>query len=181
MYVILDVETTQDPYTRKEEIIEFAAVHLDSKFEEVASLHLLIDPQKPLTNITKKVTGIRESDLRGRPTIQKVLPVILNFLSGKILIAHNANFDCRVLKYACEKCNLVADYSMFIDSLKIARHLFPGQSNSLTALKQRFNVNMKAHRAKEDVYSTLEVLMNFKDIFQQSDTNLFEELDKFKI
>ena len=126
-FVILDVETTQNQITKKEEIIEFSAIKIDSKFQELSKLYYLINPKVPLTFITKKVTGITEKDLINKPAISEIIVEISEFLSSNKIIAHNAKFDKNAVSYAFEKNNLQKPLNAYIDSLKIAKLLFPDE------------------------------------------------------
>ena len=180
--VILDFETTQNKETRKEEIIEFAALELDSELNEISSLHTMVNPGVPLTFITKKVTGITEQDLMDKPSIHEELPKILKYIDNKILIAHNANFDHRVLKTSCEKCDLKLDIPLFVDSLKIARNLFPNEKNGLKNLKERFNISTIHHRAQGDVLATKEVFLKMAELYNKSkQSNLIDDLHLFSV
>lgn len=164
--VIIDVETTQNPRTKKEEIIEFAGVEVNDRLEKIREVSYLINPQCPLSLITRKVTGISEHDLQGKPLVGDVLPEILAFLAGKIVIAHNARFDIAALNHACEKCNRILD-GQFVDSMKIAKKIFPEDGVSLTSLKQRFGVVIRGHRAKDDVTATVEILSKLAVEYQK--------------
>jgi len=167
-FVIIDIETTQNPVTKKEEIIEFAGVEVNNRFERIREVSHLINPQCPLSPITKKVTGISEHDLQDKPLVGVVLPEILAFFAGKIVIAHNACFDVAALNYACEKCSRTLD-GRFVDSMKIAKKIFPEGSVSLSSLKQRFGVVTRGHRAKDDAMATVEVLSKLAVAYQEKE------------
>ena len=180
--VIIDFETTQNQESRKEEIIEFAAIELDKELNEISRMHKMINPNIPLTYITKKVTGITESDLTNKPKINEELPKILDYLNNKIIIAHNANFDYTVIKNSCEKLNLKFNGKIVIDSLKIAKNLFPNERNGLAHLKRRFNIYTNHHRAQDDVIATKEVFLKLMEVYDGSRlTKLIDDLHLFSV
>lgn len=166
-FVVIDTETTQNKITKKEEMVEFSGIEINSRLEKINEIHFLINPTIPLSFITKRITGLKDEDLKYKDPIQRVLPSILLFISQKKIIAYNSNFDYTVLNNACKKCNFSNLENTFIDALKIARNLFPNERNNLSCLKERFGILTKSHRAKEDVDSTIMVLIRMAEIYKQ--------------
>jgi DNA polymerase-3 subunit alpha (Gram-positive type) len=179
--IILDLETTRNQLTKKEEIIEISAVEINEKFEKLNEFSTLVNPLIPLTRITKKVTGLNDYNLKNQESIKEILPKILEFISNKNILTHNAFFDYKVLDDSCEKHEFYLKNS-FIDSLKIAKSLFPYEKNNLSQLKYRFGINLQNHRAREDVYSTIEILNNLSKIYYENKKRiLWNDLSLFKI
>lgn len=181
-FIVLDVETTQHPTTRKEEIIEFAAIAVNRRFEFLSEMEYLVNPGFSLSPITKKVTGIKDLHLSGKESIEQIIPSIHSFISGKRVVAHNAHFELQVIKNAYERCKREPPQTTFIDSLKIARSLFPNEKASLTTLKQKFGIHAESHRAKADVIATIEILKRLSEIYKEkTQKDLAEDLDLFRI
>ena len=106
--IILDTETTGlpqpglVPLAQQPEIIEFAAVTLDDEtLEHVDQFTTLIRPRVlPLPAIITKITGITEKDLVGQKPFAAHLENITNlFLGQRVMVAHNAQFDCALLEF----------------------------------------------------------------------------------
>ena len=77
---------------------------------------------------------------------------LLDFISGKKLIIHNAPFDIGFLNHELKKINkkIINIDKNVIDSLELARSKYPGTSNSLDNLCKRFNIDTsrrKKHNA----------------------------------
>lgn len=181
-FIVLDVETTQNPLTRKEEIIEFAAIAVNRRFESLSEIECLINPGFPLSSITKKVTGIQDHHLLGKESIEKMMPSIHSFISGKRVVAHNAHFELQAIKNAYERCKREPPQATFIDSLKIARTVYPNEKVSLTFLRQKFGIQTESHRARSDAVTTIEVLKRLSEVYKErTQKDLIEDLDTFRI
>ena len=114
-----------------------------------------------------KVHGFSEEFVSDKETFDKISDEFLNFIKGKKLIIHNANFDLEFLngELGSIKKNLI-DKEAVIDSLEIARNKFPGTSNSLDALCRRFNIDLSRrskHNAMLDCELLREVYINLLD------------------
>lgn len=99
-----------------------------------------------------KLTGITNEMLETAPDPSAVFPELLNFLGSSTLIAHNANFDINFIYDAAEKyCNraLTNDY---IDTVRIARKVFPDlEHHRLADIALACKVSQTAaHRAEDD-------------------------------
>ena len=57
----------------------------------------LVRPERPLSRGIERFTGITQGMVDGAPTPAEVLPEVAELLEGRVLIAHSANFDRRVL------------------------------------------------------------------------------------
>lgn len=174
-FVIIDVETTQNPQTRKEEIIEFAGIEFDKDFSILKEFSSLINPGIPLSFITKKVTGIFDIHLTNQPCLSEVLPKIDFLIKDKTIIAHNASFDIKTLINAYSSCNLSLPSLQVVDSLRIAKRLLSEEKSSLSALKKKFNILIKGHRAKEDALSVYYILKQFSTLYGVKNGKTFLE------
>ena len=81
-----------------------------------------------------KVHGIRPSDVDGAPTVAEVWPIMLDFIGGDILVAHNAPFDMGVLRASAEYVGLGLPDLSYACSLAIARKTYNLDSYRLNAV-----------------------------------------------
>ncbi|MEW1833992.1 3'-5' exonuclease [Microbacterium sp. NPDC079995] len=70
------------------------------------------------------IHGIRESDVATAATWSEQLPRLLDFVGEDILVAHNAGFDMRVLRSACEVTGHLAPEARYLCSLHVARKTY---------------------------------------------------------
>jgi DNA polymerase III alpha subunit (gram-positive type) len=161
--IIFDTETTgltepeAMPLTKQPQIIEYAAIKLDDEtLEEVDRLEFLCDPGKPLPPEIIRITGLKDSDLAGKPKFCDMLHKLREFhLGERTIIAHNAAFDLSLMRYEMRRLD--------------AMQRFPWPYNQVCTVVQSmpikgFRLNMQklhehcfgkgfegAHRAMTDV------------------------------
>ena len=76
----------------------------------------------------------------------------LDFIKDSELVIHNAKFDLGFLNYELDfssKKNLL-EFKV-IDTLLVARKIFPGAANNLDSLCRRYNIDI-ARRKKHGAY-----------------------------
>ncbi len=160
--VIFDFETTGLDSIR-DRIIEIGAIKYQNG-KKVAELGTLIKPEIPLPETASKITGITQDMLEGQPSIEKVLPSLLQFVEHTILVAHNAEFDMAFLKAACQRMGYQIEWPCFC-TLKLSRQLLPDlESKNLDTLAKHFDLTFVArHRSIGDCEVTGAVLHRLLD------------------
>jgi DNA polymerase III epsilon subunit family exonuclease len=122
--------------------------------EEVGSFETLLDPGVPPSPFVTQLTGIRGSDLKGKPSFTEVWPELAGLFRGQIVAAHNLPFDMGVLRRELRRSvgRDAFDHAGQLCTLKLARKLVPrGESRGLDALAERFSLRFSArHRALDD-------------------------------
>ena len=143
---IFDLETTGTNIGR-DRIVEICIlkVNPDSSRE---SKTWRVNPEMPIPPHSTAIHGISDEMLADKPKFKQIAKDFLGFIQGSTLIIHNASFDIGFLDGELERLGLgkTADYvEGVIDSLGMAREMFPGKRNNLDALCDRLGVN-NAHR-----------------------------------
>ncbi|HEY0186597.1 MAG TPA: exonuclease domain-containing protein [Cellulomonas sp.] len=82
---------------------------------------LVCPPQGPWSFTNTWVHGIGPDDVLDAPTWDRLLPEVLGFIGGDVLVAHNAPFDRSVLVRASQECGCPDPGLDFVCTLKIAR------------------------------------------------------------
>jgi DNA polymerase III epsilon subunit family exonuclease len=176
-FVVLDLETTdKDIYTCG--IVELAAVKVEGGIVR-AELHTLINPQMPISKSAQKVHGISVADVQEAPTIEEFWDEFAAFVGNSILVAHNGyNFDFPLIDRFAKKIAGKKLPNIRIDSLVLARSLFPGESNSIDALMQRFDLKTEQrHRALDDVQVLVKILKELQ--IRRQNLNRLTSLEMF--
>ena len=181
-FSVFDFETT-GLKTNKDKIIEIGAIKINmSDFNSYTSFETLVDPKIPFakTNVSSSITGITEDMLKGQPDITEVLPKFLDFITGTVLIAHNAEFDFAFLKAACNECGYELESWPCYCTLKMARTLHPElESKSLDSLAKMYELTFDArHRSVGDALVTKDVLINF---LKEGNYNTLADILNFKV
>jgi DNA polymerase-3 subunit epsilon len=94
MYAILDIETTGQ--FNEEGITEIAIYKFDGH-EIVDQFISLVNPEIPIQPFVVKLTGINNAMLTSAPKFFEVKRII-EITNDCVVVAHNADFDYRILK-----------------------------------------------------------------------------------
>lgn len=143
--VLLDTETTGLDPALGHRVIEVAAIELSNDLPTEQFFHCLLDPGRPIPPEATAIHGLSDADLAGKPRFADVAEELLTFLGNDPIIAHNAPFDFAFLDAELALCSLpMLDRKRMIDTLALAKSLFPGMTNTLDALCRRFTIDLSA-------------------------------------
>lgn len=165
--IFLDTETTGLSFKEGHKIVEIACIETKDLVPTGKVFHKLINPERNVPIDAYKVHGFSEQFLSDKEIFEKIADEFLNFIGGKKIIIHNANFDLSFLNGELRTVNRkLIEEDNIIDSLEMARLKFPGASNSLDSLCKRFNVDLSRrvkHNALLDCELLREVYINLLD------------------
>ena len=142
--IVLDTETTGLSAADGDRIIEIGCVELIQRKLTGNNLHLYVNPERESHEDALKVHGISNEFLQDKPKFATIAAQLADYLRGAELIIHNAPFDVGFLNKEFERLNMppIAELAgNVIDSLALAKDLFPGKRNSLDALCDRLEVD----------------------------------------
>ena len=142
--IVLDTETTGLSAEGGDRIIELGCVELYARKLTGNNLHFYFNPERDSHEDALKVHGISNEFLRDKPKFAELTEDILNYLSGAEIIIHNAAFDVGFLNKELERVGkkpFKAYVGGVIDTLVMAKEMFPGKRNSLDALCDRLEVD----------------------------------------
>ena len=149
-FIAFDLETT-GTVPGVDQIVEIGAVlFLADKTDAIFTT--LIDPKRGIPPGASAVNGISDEMVKGKPLIESILQPFAEFCADDILVAHNAPFDAAFLSADIRKHEYSAPRGIIIDTLSIARKVFPGLANyKLGTLFQHLKIPTTGfHRAEED-------------------------------
>jgi DNA polymerase-3 subunit epsilon len=141
------------------ELTEVAAV-LVGGGELHDSLSSLVAVTAPLTRGVQRLTGITQTMLDDAPAPGPVLGELAGWLEGRVLVAHSASFDRRVLRQACERAGVAWPEPPALCTLALGRKLLPLQrARGLGALADALGIEVPArHRALPDAQTCARIL-----------------------
>ena len=145
--IFLDTETTGLSAEAGDRIIEIGCVELVNRQLNGQNLHFYLNPERDSHEDALKVHGISNEFLRDKPKFAEVASQIADYLRGAEVIIHNAAFDVGFLDKEFERCQmppLSALVAQVVDTLAMAKELYPGKRNSLDALCDRLGVDHSA-------------------------------------
>jgi DNA polymerase-3 subunit alpha (Gram-positive type) len=160
-YTVFDIETT-GLSVNYDKIIEIAAVRIKDG-HVVKEYQTYVDPKRRLSELTTKLTSIKNSDLIGAPSIDEVISEFKAFFDGSVLVAHNAQFDVGFIESVLKEHDLYEGKLPYIDTLSIARHCYGDvlKRFNLKAVSRHFKVNLvQHHRAIYDTRATADIFLH---------------------
>ena len=165
MYTIIDIESTGGKFN-EESIIEVAAYRFDGTSIKDQFISL-VNPQRDIHPYVEKLTGITSKMVKTAPKFHEIAKRIVEITSDSILVAHNAQFDYRILQLEFKR--LGYEFSMkSLCTVILSQELLPDQeSYKLGRLSRSLGIPLKdRHRASGDALATVEL---FK-ILMEKDT-----------
>jgi len=142
--IFLDTETTGLSPDNGDRIIEIGCVELLHRKLTGNNLHLYINPERDSHEDALRVHGITTEFLKDKPKFAEVVDQFLDYIEGAEVIIHNAPFDIGFLNKELELQGRkpLANYiEGVVDTLVMAKEMFPGKRNSLDSLCDRLEVD----------------------------------------
>ena len=96
IYAIVDIETTGGKFNQ-EKITEIAIFKIKND-GDISVYQQLINPKKKIQLFVEKLTGLNNDMLKNKPVFEEIAEDIYDFTKNSVFVAHNVNFDFRVLR-----------------------------------------------------------------------------------
>ena len=179
--IILDTETTGLSIKDGHRIVEIGCIELNELIPTQNKFHCYLNPERKVSEKALEVHGYTDEFLSKKKKFSEIVDEFLNFIEGKRLIIHNAEFDLSHLNNELKILGKEPIKNEIIDTLILARNKFPGSSISLDALCKRYridNTKRTLHNALIDCDLLAKVYINLID--QKEPTLNFknQDLDK---
>lgn len=158
-FVVLDLETT-GLRPGEDRVTEVGAVRVRGG-DVLGELQTLVHPGRPVPPAVTAVTGISTAMLADAPPIAGVLPTLLEFCRGAVLVAHNARFDTSFLDAELARAERPRLAHDVVDTARLARRLVRDEVRDLrlATLANHFRARTRpSHRALQDARATVDVL-----------------------
>ncbi len=140
--VILDTETTGLSVKEGHRIVEIGCIELENLIPTKKVFHCYLNPERKVSESALKVHGYTDIFLSDKKKFIDVVDNFLEFIKGKKIIIHNAEFDIGHLNNELLLINKKPiSKENVVDTLEIARNKFPGSGISLDALCKRFRID----------------------------------------
>ncbi|MEK6154307.1 exonuclease domain-containing protein [Flavobacteriaceae bacterium 3-367] len=156
MYAILDIETTGGKYN--EEGITEIAIHKFDGHKVVDTFISLVNPEKEIQPFVANLTGINNKMLRTAPKFHEVAKRIVEITEDTVLVAHNAQFDYRILRTEFRRLGFNFERKTLC-TVDLSKNLLPeADSYSLGKLVRSLGIPVSdRHRANGDALATLQL------------------------
>lgn len=177
-YIVFDLETL-GLNSHKNEIIEIGAAKVKGG-KIVDTFGRLINPQKRVPTKITEITGITTEMLVDKPTIEPVLKEFINFIGDAVLVAHNAPFDMGFIKRDIKKYMNIDFSPSVIDTLQMARDLYPELKNhGLANMNKVLGLSLdNHHRAVDDAQATAKMFIIFLEKYKEKGIENVSDINK---
>jgi len=170
--LILDTETTGLNY-QEDRIIEIGIVELYENILTGHNFHKYINPQKEISLSAQRVHGISNEFLLNKPVFSEIAQSFLDFIRDDVIIIHNAEFDIGFINKELKNCGFNDVKNQIIDTIKIAKKEFPGQTVNLDSLCKKLNII----NTRDDYHGALLDANLLSKVYLKLTTGKQEDLD----
>lgn len=157
--VVLDTETTGIGEGHR--ILEIGCVEVIERKLTGRHFHVYVHPQRDIDPEAQAVHGISLEWLeeQGAPIFSDIADEFCDFIRGAELVIHNAAFDVGMMDAEFKRLNRpnTKSFCSVLDTLIMAREMYPGQRNSLDALCKRYDID-NGHRTLHGALLDAEIL-----------------------
>lgn len=159
--IILDTETTGIDPRQGHRIIEIGCVEMIERKLTGRHFHVYLNPERLVEEEAIQIHGITNEFLEDKPVFAQVADEFIEFIRGAQLVIHNAPFDIGHLDHELLRMQSphgrIEQLASVLDTLVLARKLYPGQRASLDALCKRFDID-NSHRTLHGALLDAEIL-----------------------
>ncbi|WP_460220782.1 exonuclease domain-containing protein [Psychroserpens sp. MEBiC05023] len=156
MYAILDIETTGGKYN-EEGITEIAIYKFDGH-QVIDKFISLVNPEREIQPFVVNLTGINNNMLKTAPKFYEVAKRIVEITEDCIIVAHNAQFDYRILRTEFKRLGFGFKRKTLC-TVELSKQLIPDQASySLGKLTRALGIPVSdRHRANGDAMATVKL------------------------
>ena len=158
-FCVLDLETTGG-HREDDAITEIGVVKVRGG-ECLGTFQTLVNPGRAIPPQITVLTGLTDSLVATAPRVETVLPALLEFLRGTIIVGHNIGFDLAFLRAACRRSGRPEPAPTRVDTVSLARRLVRDEVPDcrLGTLASRLRLDHRpTHRALDDALATTDLL-----------------------
>ena len=175
--VVIDIETTGFS-AENDSIIEIGAIKL-SDGQEVENFYALVKPENEIPQYIEELTGISNEMVQNQPSIEKILPQLIEFVGDCVVVGHNVKFDVSFLLINASRFGLTLEPTC-VDTLPISRLLFPHAARfRLASVAEELGIEYdNLHRVVDDARLTAQIYLKLVDILKSRALNTWKEVNE---
>lgn len=171
-YAVIDTELTGlDP--KRDSIVSIGAIKMSGmRIKLGEAFYRLVKPQTALTSDSVVVHGITPSEVEEEPYIGSVIPELMNFCKGCVLVGHFIHLDLMFLNREIKRFSGQSLDNPAVDTYRIhdwiknngdfARQFGDNGGKDLFSLAKKYKIQVSgAHNALMDAFITAQIFQRF--------------------
>jgi len=139
--IVLDTETTGISVKDGHRIVEIGCIELDNLVPTKNKFHCYLNPERKVSEKALEIHGYTDEFLSNKKKFKEICDDFLEFIKGKRLIIHNAEFDLSHINNELSLLGKKQIKNEIVDTLFLAREKFPGSPVNLDALCKRYRID----------------------------------------
>ncbi len=177
--IVLDTETTGLSVKDGHRIVEIGCIELDNLVVTKKRFHTYLNPERKVSDKAFEVHGYSDEFLSDKKKFIDIADIFLEFIAGKKIIIHNAEFDIGHLNNELQIAGKEKILNnQIVDTLDLARNKYPGSPSSLDALCKRFRID-NSRRVKHTALIDCELLSKvYINLLDQKEPKLDFSINK---
>jgi DNA polymerase-3 subunit epsilon len=172
-YAVIDTELTGlDP--KRDSIVSIGAIKMyGMRIKLGEAFYRLVKPQTALTSDSVVVHGITPSEVEEKPYIGGVIPELMDFCKGCVLVGHFIHLDLMFLNREIKRFSGQSLDNPAVDTYRIhdwvkhhngdfSRHFGQDNGKDLFSIAKNYNIEItEAHNALMDAFITAQLFQRF--------------------
>ena len=139
--IVIDTETTGLSVKDGHRLVEIGCIELENLIPTNNRFHCYLNPERKVSEKALEVHGYTDEFLSSKKKFKEIVQEFLDFINGKRLIIHNAEFDLSHLNNELKIIGKETLKNEIVDTLQLARDKYPGSPLSLNALCKRYRID----------------------------------------
>ena len=175
LLTVLDFETTslENPYA-----IEIGMIALDNNLQEISRYESVVKPPVDVSKTNLGMTRLTSAQIQTAPSFEDIWPDVHRYLSSRIVVAHNAQFESKVLYKEFHRMGIEEYLPRTLCTIALSKKALPEMKEfGLEYLTKNLGIaHVESHQAIGDVIPTLELLRKIN----QSGPFLSDEISRLR-
>ena len=159
-FIAIDFETANSNRSS----ICSVGIAIVEKRKLVDTKHIYIKPTPNYYDSFNTVLhGIDDSDTRDKETFKQQWKGLKKYFHNKTIVAHNASFDCSVLRFTLDDSKLMYPDLDYHCTFRLAQKALPLANHKLDEVSRHFNIKLKHHNAESDAIASALIALKLCD------------------
>ena len=178
--IFLDTETTGIEVSAGHRIIELGATVVRDGMHTNEEFHQLLNPDREVDPEASLIHGFTLADLTDHPRFSEIADEFIDFIRGREVFMHNAEFDIRFIDAELARLNRperISDLCQVTDTMVLAKEIHKSGQVSLDALCSKYAVD-RTDRDKHGALLDSQLLAEVYLRMLESKNSLLDELEE---